>query len=50
MLMLGEIEGGRKRGAAEDDIVREHHQLNEHASQQTLGNSEGQGILECYIS
>ena len=49
-LMLGEIEGGRKRGAAEDDIVREHHQLNEHASQQTLGNSEGQGILECYIS
>ena len=48
--MLGEIEGGRKRGAAEDEMVREHHQLNEHASQQTLGNCEGQGILECYIS
>ena len=49
-LRLGKIEGKRKRGAAEDEMVREHHQLNEHASQQTLGNSKGQGILECYIS
>ena len=43
-LRLGKIEGKRKRGAAEDEMVREHHQLNEHASQQTLGNSKGQGI------
>ena len=28
---------------AEDKMVRSHHQLNEHESEQTLGVSEGQG-------
>ena len=27
---------------------RQHHQLNEHESEQTLGDSEGQGSLVCY--
>ena len=28
-----------------DEMVREHHQLNRHESEQTLGDSEGQGSL-----
>ena len=32
---------------AEDAIVRQHRQPNEHESEQTLGGSEGQGSLEC---
>ena len=35
---------------AEDEIIREHHQLSGHESEQTLGNSEGQEILECQSS
>ena len=30
---------------AEDEMIRWHHQLNEHESEQTLRDSEGQGIL-----
>ena len=33
---------------AEDEIVRQHHQLNGHESEQTLGNSEGPGSLACW--
>ena len=33
---------------AEDAIVRQHRQPNEHESEQTLGGSEGQGSLACY--
>ena len=29
----------------EDLVVGWHHQFNEHESEQTLGDSEGQGIL-----
>ena len=29
--MLGKIDGKRKRGAAEDEMVRYHHQLNKRA-------------------
>ena len=29
-LMLGKIEGGRRRGVAEDEMVGWHHQLNGH--------------------
>ena len=36
------------KGATEDEMVRWHHQLNRHESEQTLGDSEGQGSLECY--
>ena len=28
-------------------MVRQHHQLNGHESEQTLGDGEGQGSLEC---
>ena len=31
----------------EDEIVGWHHWLNGHESEQTLGDSEGQGSLEC---
>ena len=45
--MLGKIEGGRRRGTAEDEMVGWHHQLNGHESEQTLGYG-GQGSLACY--
>ena len=35
------------KGATEDEMVRWHHRLNRHESEQTLGDSEGQGSLEC---
>ena len=31
-----------------EDEMSWHHQLNGHESEQTLGDSEGQGSLECY--
>ena len=34
----------------EDEMVRQHHQLNEHESEQTPGDSEGQGSLACFKS
>ena len=40
-LMLRKTEGRRRRC----EMVGWHHQLNEHASEQTPGNSEGQGSL-----
>ena len=33
---------------AEDEMVREHHQLNGHELEQTPGDSGGQGSLMCY--
>ena len=32
---------------AEDEMVGWHHRLNAHESEQTLGDSEGQGSLVC---
>ena len=29
-------------------MVRQHHRLNGHESEQTLGDSEGQGSLMCF--
>ena len=46
-LMLGKIEGKRRKGAAEDEIVRQHHQLNGYEFEQTPGDSEGQGKPWC---
>ena len=40
ILMLG-------RGAAEDEMVGWHHQLNGHEFEQIQGDSEGQGSLVC---
>ena len=34
---------------AEDEKVKEHHGHNEHESEQTLGDSEGQGSLKCTV-
>ena len=34
----------------EDEMVGWHHRLNGHEFEQTLGDSEGQGILACYSS
>ena len=44
-LMLGKVEGRRRREARENEMVGWHHQLNGHESEQTLGDSEGQGSL-----
>ena len=49
-LMLGKIEGKRRRGATEDEMVGWHHRLNAHEFEQTPGNSEGQGSLVCCSS
>ena len=46
-LMLGKIEGRRRRGW-QDEMGRSHHQLNGHKSEETLGDSEGQGRLSCF--
>ena len=45
--MLGKIEGRRRRGAKEDEMVGWHHKLNGHEFQQTAGDGEGQGSLAC---
>ena len=37
----------KKKGVTEDEMVREHHQLNGHESEQIPGDSEGQGSLAC---
>ena len=40
-LMLEKIEGQKKKRAAEDEMVRRHHQLKGHEFEQTPGDSEG---------
>ena len=37
---LGKTDGQRRRGAAEDEIVRQYHWLSGHESEQTLGDAE----------
>ena len=37
----------QKKVVAENEMVREHHQLSGHESEQTLGDGEGQGSLAC---
>ena len=43
--MLAKTE--QEKEVAEDDMVREHHRLNAHESEQTLGDGGGQGSLAC---
>ena len=43
--MLGKIEGGRRRGMTEDEMVRWHHQLDGHEFEQAQGVGNGQGNL-----
>ena len=45
--MLGKMEGKRRRGLAEDEMVGWHHRLNRHEFEQSLGDTEGQGSLVC---
>ena len=49
-LMLGKIEGRRRRGTTEDEMAGWHHQLRGHEFEQALGESEGQGSLVCCTS
>ena len=37
-----------EKGMAENQMVGWHHQLNGHKSEQTQGDSEGQGSLACF--
>ena len=37
-LMRGKIEGRRRRGATEDEMIGWHHRLNGHELQQILGD------------
>ena len=48
-LMLGKIEGGRRRGQ-QDEMVGWHHRLKGHEFGWTLAVSDGQGGLECCSS
>ena len=44
-LMLGKIEGRRRRGITEGKMVGWHHKFNGHESEQAPGDGEGQGSL-----
>ena len=46
-LMLGKIEGRRRGGTTEDEMVGWHHQLNGHEFGSTPGAGGGQGGLAC---
>ena len=46
-LMLGKIEGRRRRGVTKNKMVGWHCQLNGHEFEQALGESKGQGRLAC---
>ena len=46
-LMLGKIEGRRRRGRTEDEMVGWHHRLNGHGFEQAPGVGDGQGALVC---
>ena len=43
-LMLGKIEGRRRRGR-QDEMVARHHRLDGHEFEQALGVGNGQGSL-----
>ena len=46
--MLGKIEGFQKgKGAAENEMVGEHHPLNGQESEHTLGHGGGERSLVC---
>ena len=47
--MLGKIEGRRRWGQTEDEMVGWHHQLDEHEFEQAPGDGEGQGSLAATV-
>ena len=42
--------GQEEKGMTQDEMVGWHHQLNGHKSEQTPGDSKGQGSLVCCSS
>ena len=48
--MLGNIEGRRRKGMTEDEMVGWHHQLDGHEFEPAPGVSDGQGSLVCAVS
>ena len=50
ILMLGKIEGRRRKGVTEDKMVGWHHRISGHEFEQTSGDGEGQGSLACCSS
>ena len=46
-VMLGKIEGRRRSGQTEDEMVGWHHRLNGHEFEQAPGGSERQRSLVC---
>ena len=44
---FGKDWGQEEKGMTEDEMAGEHHWLNGHESEQTPGDSEGQGRLAC---
>ena len=46
-LLLGKIEGRKRSGVTEDEMVGWHHELNRHEFEQALGDNEGWGSLMC---
>ena len=47
---VGKDWGQEKKGATENETIGWHHRLNGHEFEQILGDSEGQGSLECCSS
>ena len=45
---VGKDWGQEEKGVTEDEMVGWHHQLNWHEIEQTQGDCEGQGNLECF--
>ena len=43
--MLGKTEGSSRKALTKDEMVGRHHPLNGHEFEQTLRDSDGQGIL-----
>ena len=48
-LKVGKIEGRRRKGMTEDEMVGWHHQLDGHEFEQALGVGEGQRNLACWV-
>ena len=46
-LILGKIEGRRRKGSIEGEIFGWHHQPKGHECEQALGDVKGQGSLAC---
>ena len=47
ILTLGKIEGRRRMGTTEDEMVGWHHRLGGHEFEQALGVGDGRGSLAC---